>query len=68
MWDLLKTLQLPISFKRQYAQPLDYDAVFETLTDMQTYLSNPVRYQGQIATCLETSKTYQLNTARDAWI
>lgn len=68
MWDLLKTLQLPISFKRQYAQPLDYDAVFETLADMQTYLSNPVRYQGQIATCLETSKIYHLNTARDTWV
>ncbi len=68
MWDLLKTLQLPISFKRQYAQPLDYDAVFETLADMQTYLSNPVRYQGQIATCLETNKIYHLNAARDAWI
>ncbi len=68
MWDLLKTLLLPISFRRQYAQPLDYDAVFETLADMQTYLSNPVRYQGQVATCLETSKIYHLNTARDAWV
>lgn len=68
MWDLLKTLLLPISFRRQYAQPLDYDAVFETSVDMQNYLSNPVRYQGQIATCLETNKIYHLNAARDTWV
>lgn len=69
MWDLLKRLPWPLSFKRQYAQPLDYDAVFETLADMQTYLTDPVRYQGQVATCLESEgKIYHLNATRDAWV
>ncbi len=44
------------------------DSVFDTLDDMDAYLTNPRRYGGQVATCLEDEGIYILNAAQDAWL
>jgi hypothetical protein len=60
--------EFPLQFKRQYAAPLDIDIVFDTTNDRITYLTNPIRYAGQIVSDLETQKCYQLNTNTNSWI
>mgnify|MGYP001255336486 CR=1 FL=1 len=58
----------PLQFKRQYAAPLDVDVVFQTSAAMNTYLSNPLRYAGQIVSCLENEgKIFVLNNAQTIW-
>jgi len=60
--------EFPLQFKRQYAASLDKDSVFATNTEMQAYLSDPVRHAGQIVSCGEfPDKIYILNQERDAW-
>lgn len=69
MWNESRVLSWPLMFKRQYAQPLDIDSVFETLAGMDAYLSNTLRHVGQIATCQETEGIiYIMNNNRDAWV
>jgi len=61
--------EFPLQFKRQYSAPLDKDGVFQTITDMTAYLLDPVRYAGQIATCIETpDKMYILSEDLSEWI
>lgn len=64
----MASLLFPLQFERQYSGPLDQDQVFTTTSARLTYLTNPLRYAGQIVTDLETNKSYQLNTAKDTWI
>ena len=69
MWNESRVLSWPLMFRRQYAQPLDIDSVFETLAEMETYLTNALRHVGQIATCQETEGIiYIMNNNRDAWV
>ena len=65
----MSELIFPLWFKRQYAAPLDVDLVFDTLVDMNDYLTSGVRYAGQIVSCKENEgKLFVLNNARDAWL
>jgi hypothetical protein len=64
----MASLLFPLQFERQYSGPLDQDQVFTTTSARLTYLTNPLRYSGQIVTDLETNKAYQLNSAKDTWI
>lgn len=55
--------------QRQFAGPIDADVVFETLNDMNNYLSRAIRYAGMMATCLEEEgKLFILNNAKDEWL
>lgn len=60
-------LLFPLQFKRQYSGSLDPDMVFATSAAMTTYLSDPIRYAGQIVSCLQTSAVYVLNGSMTAW-
>jgi len=64
----MASLLFPLQFERQYSGPLDQDQVFTNTSDRLTYLTNPLRYAGQIVSDLQTQKIYQLNTAKDTWI
>jgi len=60
---------LPLQIKRQYSDSLDPDDIFDTVSELNAYLTNPLRYAGQIVSCLEVdSSIYVLNLARNAWI
>jgi hypothetical protein len=60
-------ISFPLSYKRQFAQPLDIDSVFSDTQDRLDYLTNPLRYAGQIVADTEAGKVYMLNAARTAW-
>ena len=62
-------LLFPLQYKRQYSAPLDVDLNFQTDVEMQTYLTSPRRYAGQIVSCNEfEDSVFILNVAMDAWI
>lgn len=62
-------LSFPLSFKRQLPAPLDVDTLFETVVDLEAYLSSAVRYPGQVASCLETEGTlYVMSNDLSRWI
>ena len=61
-------ISFPLSYKRQFAQPLDIDSVFSTTQDRLDYLTDPLRYAGQIVADTEAGKVYMLNSGRSAWI
>ena len=62
-------IQFPLQFKRQYSGDLDPDKVFETEEELNLYLTDPVRYAGQIVTCLEREgELFILNNSESAWI
>lgn len=58
----------PLQFERQYSGPLDIHQTFNTTVDRNTYLTNPLRYAGQVVSDLETNKLYQLNSTLDEWL
>ena len=65
----MSVTEFPIQFKRQFVGDLDVDKTFKTLIQLNDYLSDPVRYAGQIVTCEENEGViYKLNNARTAWI
>ena len=64
----MASLLFPLQFERQYSGPLDQDQVFSTTSDRLAYLTNALRYSGQIVSDTQTGKAYQLNAARDTWI
>ena len=65
----MSELQFPLQFKRQYSGPLDPDLTFTTTADLTGYLSSPLRYAGQIVTCLDQEgELLILNNAMDAWL
>ena len=62
-------LDFPLQFKRQFAKSLDVDSTFLTTVELNAYLTNPLRYVGQLATCEEEEgKLYILNKTKDAWL
>jgi hypothetical protein len=62
-------LLFPLQFRRQFDGPLDLDGVFDTVVNLNAYLTNARRYAGQIVACDETpGVAYVLNAARDAWL
>lgn len=64
----MSQLEFPLKFKRQYSGSLDVDQTFETLTIMNNYLTNPLRYAGQIVYCVEDENVYYLKNDRDVWV
>jgi len=64
----MATLLFPLQFKRQYSGPLDADNVFTLTTDRTTYLTNPLRYAGQIVFDTQDTTLYYLNSSLDTWI
>jgi hypothetical protein len=62
-------LPFPLSFKRQFAGPLEADTVFATQAELDGFLSSPLRYAGQVVTCLETEGVaYVLSNDLSAWV
>lgn len=62
-------LLFPLQFKRQYSGPLDVDMYFDTSATMNTYLTDPLRYAGQIVACgTYEGKVFVLNNAKDEWL
>lgn len=66
----MSSFDIPVEFRRIYKGPLDPTTVFHSLTELNNYLIDPVRYAGQIATLIGTGtvQIYQLNSTEDAWI
>jgi hypothetical protein len=58
----------PLQFKRQFSAPVDVDAVFATTAERIAYLTSERRYAGQIVSDLQDGRTYQLNSAKTAWV
>lgn len=59
----------PLQSVRQYAGPLDVDAVFNSATELNAFLTSPRRYAGMIASIkTPVAKAYILNAAMDAWV
>jgi hypothetical protein len=62
-------LIFPLQLKRQFADSLDPDMVFNTTLEMNDYLTNGLRYAGQVVSCLEEEgKLFVLNNALDEWL
>lgn len=62
-------LLFPLQFKRQYSGDLDPDKVFDTESALNSYLTDPVRFAGQIVSCLEREgELFILNNSKTAWI
>jgi hypothetical protein len=60
-------LGLPLGFERLNSFPLDYSSVFETLNDLQNYVSsNPIAYEGQICYVKDENKSYVIIDALGA--
>ncbi len=62
-------VSFPLQLIRQQAAPVDVDATFNSMTELNAYLASPRRYAGQLATIQSPSpKAFILNAARDAWV
>lgn len=60
-------LQWNLNFKRLMDSSLDADYSFDTIKSLKDYLTNPYRYAGQIAYCLENDTLYVLNKTKTKW-
>lgn len=58
---------LAVQYERQYAEAIDKDYKFTT-TERTAYLTNTLRYSGQIVLDTTEDKLYRLNNARTAWV
>ena len=55
----MSDIEFPLQFTRQYSGPLDSTSVFDTYSDLVTYVNtNGTSYPGQLVTVLATSGTY----------
>lgn len=54
--------------KRGFKKPIVEDEVFNTLADLEAYLTSELRYAGMIVSCVETEKSYKLNATEDEWV
>lgn len=62
-------LIFPLQFKRQYAGSLDVDMVFTSTTSLNSYITSPLRFPGQIATNLEDEGAiYIMSNDLTKWI
>ena len=60
-------IEFPLQFSRQNAAPLDVSSVMSS-ADKASYLSNPVRYAGQVVYDSDTEKLYVLSSNRSEWL
>lgn len=60
-------LEFPLQFKRQYAGPLDADAVFATSAERMAFLGNPLCYAGMMVYDLESDKPYWVNADKSGY-
>jgi hypothetical protein len=60
-------IEFPLQFSRQYAAPLDVSSVM-TSAEKSSYLSNPVRYAGQVVYDSDTQKLYVLSSDKSEWL
>jgi len=60
-------IEFPLQFSRQYAAPLDVSSVM-TSSEKSSYLSNPVRYAGQVVYDSDTQKLYVLSSDKSSWL
>ena len=63
-------VNLPYGFNRLYDGPIDPTERFTSTAELNAYLSNPVRYSGQIVSLVENAKVKikVLNETKDAWL
>ena len=64
----MSALDFPLQFRRQYAGPLDADAVFATTQDRTDFLSNALCYAGMMVYDLEANKPFWVNAAIDGFV
>lgn len=57
----------PLQFQRVFPQALDINSTFATTAERLAFLTNPIRYVGQIVSDQQDGKVYKLNLARNAW-
>jgi hypothetical protein len=62
------TLDFPLQFRRQYAGPLDADAVFATSQARTDFLNNPLCYPGMMVFDLEANRPFWVNTDKSAYV
>ena len=63
----MSQLDFPLQFKRQYAGPLDADAVFATSAERMAFLSNPLCYAGMMVYDLEANKPFWVNADKSGY-
>jgi len=65
----MANLSLPVAFDRIFKGPLDSSLIFNSLLEMNDYLSNEARYAGQIVSIVDNNvvQIYQLNATEDGW-
>lgn len=65
----MSDIDLPKPFSRLFAGPIDDDTIFDSVAELNAYLTNPKRYPGQKATVVENGnvQNYQLNGLGNAW-
>ena len=61
-------IEMPISFKRQYASSLVEDEVFENAEARLNYLSSGLAYSGQLVAQADDATVYVVNSAKDGYI
>lgn len=62
-------LLFPLQFKRQYSGDLDPDKVFSSTTQLNTYLTSPLRFPGMMVTNLEDEGAiYIMSNDMTKWI
>ena len=61
-------IEMPISFKRQYASSLVEDEVFENSEARLEYLNSGLAYSGQLVAQSDDATVYVVNSAKDGYI
>ena len=61
-------IEMPISFKRQYAGSLIEDEVFATSQERLDYLTSGLAYAGQIVVQSDTSEVYVVNSTATGYV
>ena len=61
-------IEMPISFKRQYASSLVEDEVFENSEARLEYLNSGLAYSGQLVAQSDDATVYVVNSTKDGYI
>jgi hypothetical protein len=64
----IQQLPFPLQYIRQFAGSLDRDSIFASTDARINYLSNPIRYGGQVVVDLELEEVFYLNAAKTEWL
>jgi len=65
---MAEKMEFPLQLKRQYSGSLVADEVFSNEEERLAYLSNPLRYAGQVVCQANTSKLYVINNTLDGYV